>query len=95
MISDPFLLCAESVTVVLLGPLSLLTVLCILRSSCYRYPLQAIVCGAHLISDALYLSTAWYANYTHTRPEALYFWFYLIVLNGIWLIVPSSKRSML
>ena len=25
----------------------------------------------------------------HVRPEPLYFWFYFIVVNGIWVVVPS------
>ena len=24
----------------------------------------------------------------HSRPEPLYFWFYFVVVNGIWIVVP-------
>jgi hypothetical protein len=25
----------------------------------------------------------------HSRPEALYFWFYFVIINAIWLVVPG------
>ena len=25
----------------------------------------------------------------HSRPEALYFWFYFVIVNAIWIVVPS------
>ncbi len=25
----------------------------------------------------------------HVRPEPLYYWFYFIIVNGIWIVVPS------
>lgn len=24
----------------------------------------------------------------HSRPEFLYFWFYFVIVNGIWIVVP-------
>jgi EXPERA (EXPanded EBP superfamily) len=26
----------------------------------------------------------------HTRPEPLYFWFYFVIINGIWIVVPTA-----
>jgi hypothetical protein len=26
----------------------------------------------------------------HSRPEFLYFWFYFIIVNGIWIVVPLA-----
>jgi hypothetical protein len=34
----------------------------------------------------VHLCTGWYA---HSRPEPLYFWFYFIFVNGIWLVIPG------
>ena len=25
----------------------------------------------------------------HNRPEPLYFWLYFVIINGIWIVVPS------
>lgn len=25
----------------------------------------------------------------HSRPEWLYFWFYFVIVNGIWIVVPT------
>jgi cholestenol delta-isomerase len=26
----------------------------------------------------------------HTRPEFIYFWFYFVIVNGVWLVVPMA-----
>jgi len=26
----------------------------------------------------------------HSRPEWLYFWFYFVVVNGVWIVVPLA-----
>lgn len=26
----------------------------------------------------------------HSRPEFLYFWFYFVVVNGVWIVVPLA-----
>lgn len=96
---DTFVLCAEVVTVCAWGPLSILTAGSIMRSSPWRHPLQLIVCLAHMYGDVLYLSTAlvdWYMrDIAHTRPEAYYFGFYLLFLNGIWIFVPAGRFDLL
>ena len=25
----------------------------------------------------------------HSRPEFLYFWFYFVIVNGIWIVIPT------
>lgn len=29
-----------------------------------------------------------HAGFIHSRPEALYFWFYFVFVNAIWIVVP-------
>ncbi len=29
------------------------------------------------------------AGWIHSRPEPLYFWFYFVVINGIWVVIPG------
>jgi cholestenol delta-isomerase len=26
----------------------------------------------------------------HTRPEFIYFWFYFVIVNSVWLVVPFA-----
>lgn len=28
------------------------------------------------------------AGFIHSRPEPLYFWFYFVLINAIWIVVP-------
>lgn len=92
---DPLVLAAEVVTVLFWGPLSYIAAICILRSNSWRHPVQAIVSLAHIYGDTLYISTSlielFGKNISYSRPEALYFWFYFLFLNGIWLVIPSGK----
>jgi hypothetical protein len=30
------------------------------------------------------------AGFVHSRPEVLYFWFYFVIVNAIWIVVPSA-----
>ena len=30
-----------------------------------------------------------HAGWIHSRPEPLYFWFYFVVVNGIWVVIPG------
>lgn len=97
LVGDPFVLCAEAITVVVWGPLSYLTAYLIVQSSPWRHPLQSIVSLGHLYGDLLYFSTCFLElygrNVSYSRPEPLYFWFYFVFLNSIWLVVPSSKLN--
>ena len=50
--------------------------------------LVASVC--QLYGDALYFATCAFEKGIHTRPEPLYFWFYFVGLNGMWVVVPLA-----
>ena len=30
-----------------------------------------------------------FVGWIHARPEPLYFWFYFVVINGIWVVIPG------
>jgi len=93
MFSDPFVLCMESITAVLWGPLSFLMAYLITTDSTYRHPIQALVSTGQFYGDALYYLTSlfddFYAGKTFYRPEPYYFWFYFVFMNAFWLIVPA------
>ena len=85
---DAFTICMESVTAFFVGPLCLFAA----HQYCMRGPwrhLAALVASAcQLYGDALYFATCFYENGVHTRPEPLYFWFYFVGLNSLWVFLP-------
>jgi cholestenol Delta-isomerase len=93
--SDTFVLSAEMMSVVVLGPLSFLVALLIANSSPYRYSLQIIVSTGHIYSDVLYYLTSlidhYYKDVSVCRPEPYYFWLYYFGMNFIWIVVPLRK----
>ncbi|KAH7041090.1 Emopamil binding protein-domain-containing protein [Microdochium trichocladiopsis] len=92
LISDPFMLSVEAITVVVLGPLSFLSAASTVLQSPLRHPLRMIVCIAHLFSVSLYYSTSLTESYFtgrwDSRPEPQYFWLYYVGFNLPWAAVP-------
>ncbi|KAK5664255.1 hypothetical protein OQA88_473 [Cercophora sp. LCS_1] len=96
MTSDPFMLCIESLTVYIWGPLSLAAAYCIIqRNNGIRHVLQIAVSIGHLYGVALYFGTCYfqekYKGISYSRPEFLYYWVYYVGLNAAWAVVPSCK----
>ncbi|BCS26251.1 EXPERA domain-containing protein [Aspergillus puulaauensis] len=93
MTSDTLVLCMETITVLLWGPLCFGVAYSILVNHSLRHPLQIIVCMAHLYGDALYYATSIFDDYVHQRPycrpEPFYFWIYYFLMNFIWIVIPS------
>ncbi|EFX04793.1 ebp domain containing protein [Grosmannia clavigera kw1407] len=92
--SDPFTLCVEAVTVVAWGPLCWATAVSIVQGSGSRYPLQMLICLAHLYGVALYYGTVGAEVLLHGvsyfRPEPFYVWVYFIGMNAPWVLVPAA-----
>ncbi|KAE8351266.1 Emopamil-binding protein [Aspergillus coremiiformis] len=92
MTADTMVLCMETITVLVWGPLCLLVVYAIFTRSSLRHPLQMTVCLSHLYGDSLYYATSLYDHYVHERsycrPEPFYFWVYYFLMNFIWIVVP-------
>ncbi|RAL05233.1 EXPERA domain-containing protein [Aspergillus ibericus CBS 121593] len=92
MTSDTVVLCMETITVLLWGPLCFLVAYLILSQHPLRHPLQIIVCMSHLYGDVLYYATSLFDHYVHgrpySRPEPYYFWVYYFLMNFIWIVVP-------
>ncbi|KAL3463252.1 Emopamil-binding protein [Aspergillus heterothallicus] len=91
--SDTLVLCMETITVLIWGPLCFGVAYSILYRHSLRHPLQIIVCMAHLYGDTLYFATSLYDDYAHQRPycrpEPFYFWVYYVFMNLIWIVVPA------
>ncbi|KAL7988179.1 hypothetical protein Chor_007098 [Crotalus horridus] len=90
MISDNFIICMETVTFCVLTPLSLWTAVAFLSRQSHRYVLQLVVSIGQLYGDVLYFYTAYRDGFRHSEKwHPIYFWFYFVFLNGLWIIIPS------
>ncbi|KAF9883166.1 hypothetical protein FE257_003886, partial [Aspergillus nanangensis] len=92
MTADTLVLCMETMTVLLWGPLCFLVAYLIFTQSSLRHPFQLTVCMSHLYGDTLYYATSLFDHYVHgrpyCRPEPFYFWVYYFLMNFIWIVVP-------
>ncbi|KAK9846387.1 hypothetical protein WJX81_002735 [Elliptochloris bilobata] len=86
---DSFVISMEAVTAFLWGPLSLLSVYAIAQQWTWRHMLQVVVSVGQLYGDALYFGTSYLEGVPHSRPEPLYFWFYFVFVNSIWVVIPA------
>ncbi|EEP82219.1 conserved hypothetical protein [Uncinocarpus reesii 1704] len=91
--SDPFVLCMETITAVMWGPLSFLLAYLITMESHLRHPLQLLVSVGQIYGDILYYATSMFDHYhnglSYCRPEGYYFWCYYFFMNFIWIVIPS------
>ncbi|XP_053870798.1 3-beta-hydroxysteroid-Delta(8),Delta(7)-isomerase [Malaclemys terrapin pileata] len=90
VIEDNFTVCMETITAWAWGPLSLLTVLAFLQHQPHRYVLQLVVSLGQLYGDVLYFYTEYREGFAHSEMwHPLYFWFYFVFMNALWIIIPS------
>ncbi|KAL4445423.1 hypothetical protein ABPG77_011248 [Micractinium sp. CCAP 211/92] len=85
---DSFIISMEAVTAFLWGPLCPLLVWGIFTAKPWRYALMLVVSSGQIYGDVLYYGTCYLEGFIHSRPEALYFWFYFVFVNAIWIVVP-------
>ncbi|KAL2356932.1 EBDP4, emopamil-binding protein [Cryomyces antarcticus] len=90
---NAFVLCMETVTAALWGPLSFVVAAMITVQHPLRHPLQALVSIGQIYGDILYYATSMFDHYildvTYSRPEAYYFWGYYFFMNFIWIVIPG------
>ncbi|KAF4461721.1 hypothetical protein FALBO_11480 [Fusarium albosuccineum] len=89
---DSFLVCMESITAFLWGPMSFMCAYCIVESHPMRHPLQLIISLGQLYGDILYYGTCTFSKFVfekvYCRPESFYFWAYYFFCNFIWIVIP-------
>ncbi|KAK0661168.1 putative 3-beta-hydroxysteroid-Delta(8),Delta(7)-isomerase [Cercophora samala] len=91
--ADPFMIWIETLTVLIWGPLSLLTIYFIAtEQTALRHITQVVVCIGHLYGVALYYGTCHYVEryqgLRYSRPEWVYYWGYYAGMNAPWGVVP-------
>lgn len=90
ILNDNFMICMETVTAYLWGPLSLWVVIAFLRHQPLRFVLQLVVSMGQVYGDVLYFLTEYRDGFQHGElGHPLYFWFYFVFLNSLWLVVPG------
>eukprot|EP00884_Botryococcus_braunii_P002807 jgi/Botrbrau1/12527/Bobra.0169s0069.1 len=86
---DSFTICMEAVTSFVEGPLCFVILYGIVRQRAWRFPLSIIVAVGEIYGTILYFGISRLEGDPYCRPEPLYFWFYYIIINSVWLLVPG------
>nr|XP_060494147.1 3-beta-hydroxysteroid-Delta(8),Delta(7)-isomerase [Panthera onca] len=90
ILSDNFTICMETITACLWGPLSLWVVIAFLRQQPLRFVLQLVVSVGQIYGDVLYFLTEHRDGFQHGElGHPLYFWFYFVFMNALWLVLPG------
>ncbi|XP_059909147.1 3-beta-hydroxysteroid-Delta(8),Delta(7)-isomerase [Gadus macrocephalus] len=88
-IADNFTVCMETITAWLWGPFSFWAVYAFLTNKPYRFVLQLIISLGQLYGAVLYFYTEHRDGYAHSEMgHPIYFWFYFVFLNALWVIIP-------
>ncbi|KAK0623370.1 Emopamil binding protein-domain-containing protein [Immersiella caudata] len=92
--SNPFMLCIETLTVFIWGPLSVLAaVFLVAEKNGSRHVVQIVLSVGHLYGVLLYYGTCEfeerYEGVGYSRPEGIYYWGYYVILNAPWVVVPT------
>ncbi|CAG9466206.1 unnamed protein product [Pedinophyceae sp. YPF-701] len=87
---DTFVRAVETCTAVVWGPLCFVIAWGMTRGANWTLPMMIAVSMGQLYGDVLYFYTAFAEGQKHARPEFLYYWFYFIFLNGLWIVIPSA-----
>lgn len=89
--ADNFTVCMETITACAWGPMSVWTVVAFLKRHPQRFILQLIVSLGQLYGDVLYFYTEYREGFSHSEMwHPIYFWFYFIFMNTLWIVIPSA-----
>lgn len=86
---DSFVVSMEAVTAFVEGPACFVAVYGILARRPWALTVQLLVSLGQAYGDVLYFATTVLEGLVHSRPEFLYFWFYFVVVNAMWILIPS------
>jgi hypothetical protein len=65
------------------------TALAMLYHSPWRFPLQFFFSFGELYGCILYFGIAWWDGFAYSLPDPLYFGFYFVFMNVLWIVFPA------
>ena len=80
----------EAVTAFFVGPLCLAAAGGYVAAEPWRHVAALVASVCQLYGDALYFATCAWDGWVHARGEALYFWFYFVAINSVWVVLPAA-----
>ncbi|ORY03962.1 Emopamil-binding protein [Basidiobolus meristosporus CBS 931.73] len=86
--SDSFVVNMERITAFIDGPLAFYVAYAIYTNSPGRHVAQISVSICQLYGCVLYYLTTLFEGSPHCDPHPLYFWFYFVIINAFWTIIP-------
>jgi len=81
----------ESITAFVDGPLALVVTYAFVKQTSYRYVAQLVLSVCQLYGDVLYFTIEMCDGFSHGPfGHPLYFWFYFVFLNSLWIFIPFA-----
>lgn len=81
----------ESITAFIEGPLAFLATYAFVKQTPYRYIAQLVLSLGQFYGDVLYFAIEIHDGFIHGPfGHPLYFWFYFMFLNSLWIIIPFA-----
>lgn len=87
--ADAFTVTMETFTAFVVGSACLASVHGLLAHAAWRWTVILILSTCQLYGTILYFATYWFDGGDFTRPEPIFFWFFFIFMNAIWLVLPA------
>ncbi|CAG8606827.1 5715_t:CDS:2 [Ambispora leptoticha] len=90
LIAEPTVVSIEIPTFILCGPVSVLVLWAITKDHPIRHPLQFLLCTCELYGGYLtWMPEYLTGNKSLAIDNPLYLWVYMVLFNGLWVLVPT------
>ncbi|KAK9759960.1 hypothetical protein K7432_016481 [Basidiobolus ranarum] len=87
--SDSFMLSMERITTYIDGPLAFYSAYAFYTKSPGRHIGLLSLSICQLYGVILYFATTFFLGSPHSDPHPLYYWFYFVTMNCIWVFIPT------
>ncbi|KAK2180817.1 hypothetical protein NP493_425g04002 [Ridgeia piscesae] len=90
LVSDPTIVSMAMPTVAVCGPLCVALIYSIIRQCAYRHWLQVALCVCELYGGWMtFCPELLTGGHNLATDNPLYFWFYVVFFNGLWVAAPA------
>lgn len=87
---DAFIVTMEAFTAFVEGPACWAIAYGMATTKAWRYPLMMLTSFGQFYGCLLYFLTSYYTELRDIRPEPLFFYFYFLIINLFWIVVPVA-----